>query len=296
MAALNSAARALYAERTAMGEDPGATRLDTTLMGRILDEIAPTVSWQGARVPAPIRDGRAMTETQVADAMASLPPHVLAGVRAENGAPLLPWHIQRHGTLLAIGEGRYQVQIAGRFIVRGQDGRPFTLDLRRPWPDAPDDFRARLRQSESGQRIGIVNSEGFAGLYQFGTERLAELTYYRPPRGEGRNGWGGTFHIPGFPQVRNLQDFLANPAAQEAVAEVHFADIDDAIARLGPAAHTFNRNGLRAVAHLGGVAGMRRFVQSGGTFDRADSNGTTLSAYYRRFSIGQGGYQQGRDQ
>ncbi|MEO3472513.1 hypothetical protein AAFN86_11645 [Roseomonas sp. CAU 1739] len=313
LAAINAAARAIYTERASSGIDPSqgprsnldtpaTTRFDTGLMARILDQIAPTVSWNGGSIPAPVRDGRPMTEAQVADAMAGLPSHVLAGARAANGSPVTANHIRGFGQLVAIREGQYQVIISG-FPMRRIDGSPFTLDLNQPWPDAPDDFRQLLRQGESGHRAGIVNREGFAGLYQFGTERLAELSYYRPAPGEGRNGWRGTFTIPGFPQVRTLQDFLASPAAQEAAAEVHFFDIDDAITRLGTAgasrdrnglraAANMDRNGLRAVAHLGGVQGMRRFVETNGAYDPTDSNGTKLSDYYRRFS-GSGPYREG---
>lgn len=299
-ASINAAARAIYTERASSGidptagprsnlDDPAIRRFDNGLMNRILDQIAPTLDWRGARVPAPIRDGRPMTEAQFADAMASLPPHVVAGARAMNGAPVTANHIRGYGQLVGVREGLYQVLIGG-FPARGADGGPLTLDLSRPWPDAPDDFRNRLRQNESGQQIGIVNREGFAGLYQFGSERLAELNFYSPAPGEGRNGWRGTFNIPGFPQVRTLADFRANPAAQEAAADVHFARIDAAIDRL-PGAASRDRNGLRAVAHLGGEDGMRRFVETNGGYDPADSNGTRLSTYYRRFSIG--GFQEG---
>jgi hypothetical protein len=47
-----------------------------------------------------------------------------------------------------------------------------------------------------------------------------------------------------------------------------------------------------AVAHLGGVEGMRRFVATNGEYNPADGNGTRLSDYYRRFSAApQGGGQ-----
>lgn len=293
-AAVRAAARAVYAERAGTGLDPSqpgssrsdpslAQRFDSGLMRRVLRQVAPTVSFNGAMIPPPVREGRLMTEAEFREQMNAIPPHVLAGARAANGTQITGDMIRRNGALVAVGEGRYGVAISG-FRVSGADGRPFVLDARQPWPAVPpDDFRNRLRNSESGQRIGIVNSEGFAGLYQFGTERLAELNFYSPAPGEGRNGWRGTLNIPGFPQVRTLADFRANPAAQEAVADVHFARIDAAIDRL-PGAAGRDRNGLRAVAHLGGEDGMRQFVQTNGAYDPADSNGTRLSTYYRRFS------------
>lgn len=293
-AAVRAAARAVYAERAGTGLDPSqpgsgradpglAQRFNSGLMERVLQQVAPTVSFNSQTVPPPVRDGRLMTEAEFREQMGAIPPHVLSGARASNGAAITGDMIRRHGTLIAAGEGRYGVSISG-YRVSGADGRPFVLDARQPWPAPPaDDFRNRLRQSESGQQTGIVNREGFAGLYQFGTERLAELSFYRPAPGEERNGWRGTLNIPGFPQVRTLADFRANPAAQEAVADVHFARIDAAIDRL-PGAASRDRNGLRAVAHLGGEDGMRRFVETNGAYDPADSNGTKLSTYYRRFS------------
>ena len=68
-----------------------------------------------------------------------------------------------------------------------------------------------------------------------------------------------------------LQDFLNNPAAQHAAFVAHVANIDDAIANT-PGADKYNPNGLRAVAHLGGVQGMRNFVASGGNLNSQDSH------------------------
>lgn len=294
-ASVRAAARSVYAERAATGLDPtqpGASRsdpglagrFDSGLMRRVLRDVAPTISFNGQTVPPPVREGRLMTEAEFTDQMRNIPPHVLTGARAANGAQITGDMIRRNGALIATGEGQYGLTISG-FRVNGADGRPFRLDARQPWPAAPpNDFRNRLRQSESGQQPGIVNREGFAGLYQFGSERLAELSFYSPAPGEGRNGWRGTFNIPGFPQVRTLADFRANPQAQEMVANAHFAGIDAAIERLPPGTNLRDREGLRAVAHLGGVEGMRQFVQTNGAYDPADSNGTKLSTYYRRFA------------
>ena len=291
LAAIQSAVEALYAQRVSVGFDasnPTAGRstgsanrevFSEDIAGRALRQVAPTVTFNRALTALPT----GMTAVQFEDRMRDIPPHVLAGAVGENdGRPLTPEILRRSGALQAVGDGLYQITIGNSVVRRG--GQAFVLDVRQPWPAAPpDDFRNRLRQSESGQRIGIVNSEGFAGLYQFGTERLAEIGFYRPAPGEGRNGWRGEINIPGFPQVRTVQDFLRNPAAQEFAADIHFQRIDAAIDRL-PGAAGRDRNGLRAVAHLGGEDGMRRFVETNGAYDPADSNGTKLSTYYRRFS------------
>jgi hypothetical protein len=157
----------------------------------------------------------------------------------------------------------------------------------------PGGFINQMDRSESGGQSGIVNRQGYAGNFQFGAPRLQDLGLYRPAAGEidGNGRWNGqmagTFSIPGFPDVKTKADFLANPQAQRAAMGVHVGDIDQAIAGT-PGADKLDPNGLRAVAHLGGVAGMQRFVSSGGLYNPADSNGTHLSDYYRKFS-GAGG-------
>lgn len=160
-------------------------------------------------------------------------------------------------------------------------------------PAAPTQvpFRERLRGAESGGRDGVVNRQGYSGRYQFGAPRLAELGLYTPQQGSTGNNWGGTFNIPGFENVRTQQDFLANPAAQDAAYEKHERDIDRAIAAT-PGADRFDRDGLRSVAHLGGVTGMRRWIETGGKYNPSDANGTSLTDYYQRFTGGGNGRQQ----
>ena len=71
---------------------------------------------------------------------------------------------------------------------------------------------------------------------------------------------------------------------QQRVGQWHVADIDQAIDGLGSEAAGHDRDGLRAVAHLGGTAGMRRFVRSNGDYSPSDELGTSLSDYYARFN------------
>jgi hypothetical protein len=142
------------------------------------------------------------------------------------------------------------------------------------------DSMATLISSESGgnwqaqnNAVGAGGQRGHYGRLQFGHARLEDAK---------RAGV--------IPQDVTPQQFMANPEMQKAVEAWHFSDIDNRIAT-GPASRAIGTSingvpvtpeGLRAVAHLGGVGGMNRFVQSGGQYNPADVNGTTLMEYMRR--------------
>ncbi len=151
-----------------------------------------------------------------------------------------------------------------------------------------DSFAQRMGLSESSGNAGIVNSRGYAGTYQFGSERLSDpaLGMYHPVSGENlkANQWRGTFDVPGFPEVKTLPDFLASPGAQHAAFGAHIADIDQHIDQT-PGASAYDRDGLRAEAHLGGSGGMAKWVASGGTANPDDGR-TSLTDYYNKFRAG----------
>jgi len=80
------------------------------------------------------------------------------------------------------------------------------------------------------------------------------------------------------------EEFKENLALQDRVAAWHLNDIDKAIDGLGDDAKGYSRDGLRAVAHLGGVGGMKKYVKSKGQYNPSDQLGTSLSDYYNKFS------------
>ena len=80
------------------------------------------------------------------------------------------------------------------------------------------------------------------------------------------------------------EEFQQNVDLQNQVAAWHFKDIDKAINKLGDIANNFDRDGLRAVAHLGGIGGLKKFVKTGGEHNVADFLGTSLQDYYKKFS------------
>ena len=80
-------------------------------------------------------------------------------------------------------------------------------------------------------------------------------------------------------------EFKADSALQDKVAAWHIADIDKTIDGLGINTNGYNRDGLRAVAHLGGKHGMKKFVQSEGEYNPSDELGTSLQDYYDKFAV-----------
>lgn len=167
------------------------------------------------------------------------------------------------------------------------------------------DFESRLIQRESSGRPTIVNELGYAGLYQFGAPRLADLGMYTPGSGENLAGWSktqknapgkwtGTFSIPGHPEVKTLADFLGSPEAQKAAFGAHRQRLDDEANRDGldrmigqtlPGGTVLTRDGLHAMMHLGGAKGAKAALEGRGGADR---NGTTVLGY-ADLGVGTGG-------
>ena len=143
-------------------------------------------------------------------------------------------------------------------------------DTEAPTPEPEQlSFLDLLEQSESSGKsdaeITIADGRRFVGSLQFGEARLSD---YQKATG-----------------TRFTQDeFIADEALQDAIAEWHIADIDKAIDALGEAAAGYDRDGLRAVAHLGGVGGMKKYVRSKGEYNPADELCTSLQSYYDKFS------------
>jgi hypothetical protein len=143
-------------------------------------------------------------------------------------------------------------------------------DTEAPTPEPEQlSFLDLLEQSESSGRsdaeITIGDGRSVVGSLQFGKARLSD---YQKATG-----------------TRFTQDqFIADKVLQDAVAAWHIADIDKAIDALGDAAAGYDRDGLRAVAHLGGVGGMQKYVRTKGEYNPADELGRSLKSYYDKFS------------
>ena len=130
-------------------------------------------------------------------------------------------------------------------------------------------FLDQLEASESSGKadaeITIKDGRRFVGRLQFGKARLQDY----------QNATGTTF---------TQDEFINDTTLQDKVATWHIADLDKAIDALGDEAADYDRDGLRAVAHLGGKSGMKKFVQSKGGYNPADELGTSLRSYYDKFS------------
>ena len=131
-------------------------------------------------------------------------------------------------------------------------------------------FIKRLTQSESSgdsnAEIIIEDGKRYVGALQFGDARLQDY----------KNATGSSF---------TQDEFKANSVLQDKVAAWHIADIDKTIDGLGINTDGYDRDGLRAVAHLGGKGGMRRFVQTKGEYNPSDELGTSLQDYYDKFTV-----------
>ena len=136
-------------------------------------------------------------------------------------------------------------------------------------------FPESLIRTESGGNWQALNNEqgaggvGHGGRLQFGHGRLEDAT---------RAGI--------IPNMTPQQFAQASPEIQMAVENWHFADIDRAIDASGGLDVTINgvpmtRDALRSVAHLGGIGGMNRFIETGGGYNPSDAYGTSLMDYAR---------------
>ena len=132
-----------------------------------------------------------------------------------------------------------------------------------------DSFMRKMAMSESSgdpnAEITLDDGRTFTGLYQFGDARLSDY----------RKATGAKFTTAEFKEDEQLQ---------QKVADWHFADIEDAIDTLGDKADSYDRDGLMAVAHLGGVGGMKKYVRTKGQYNPSDALGTSLQDYYANFS------------
>lgn len=139
---------------------------------------------------------------------------------------------------------------------------------------APSDFMSSLVNSESGGNWNALNEFGYGGRLQFGDARLADAA---------RAGI--------IPQgLTGAQFSQLSPEQQMAVESWHFEDIDRRAGEMSLDSYIGQNIGgvnitpdaIRAMAHLGGIGGAQRFIESGGQYNPSDAYGTSLSDYGQR--------------
>ena len=182
-------------------------------------------------------------------------------------------------------EGEWGAELARRQI--GQNGYPIVSkaqpttsgggNLSGFSPDDDDAFIASLSGTESSGRWDALNNEvgaggkrGHGGRLQFGDARLSEAA------------------AAGVLRPMTAKEFAQQPpSVQRAVETWHFGDIDRKAQAAGLDYYIgktiggapITQNAIRAMAHLGGFNGAKRFLESGGEYNPSDSFGTTLKDY-----------------
>lgn len=162
----------------------------------------------------------------------------------------------------------------------------FDTVLRGEAVGASDGFPASLIETESSGRWGAYNNEvgaggrrGHGGRLQFGAARLDDAA---------RAGI--------VPRMSPAEFAKQSPEIQARVERWHFRDIDQNIERLGlnrfegqtVSGVPITRDGIRAMAHLGGIGGAKKFLESGGKNNPSDVYGTSLRDYAARHGSGGG--------
>lgn len=153
--------------------------------------------------------------------------------------------------------------------------RPQERPYEMPSGDDRQSFIDKLTFSESSgnpdAEVNIKDGRRFVGLGQFGKARLKD---YKTATG----------------QKFTQDEFKADVNLQKKVMDWHISDIDKQIGRLeaeeGIDLSKWDRNGLRAVAHLGGTPGMKKFVKTNMKYNPQDEFKTSLKDYYTKFGEG----------
>lgn len=136
------------------------------------------------------------------------------------------------------------------------------------------DYRASLFRTESGGKWNAQNNEvgaggqrGHFGRGQFGQARLRDA-----------------MNAGVLPRGTTPEQFMQSPELQVAVENWHFADLESKLAPyVGRQVNgqTLDMGALVAMAHLGGVGGARKYIESGGRHNPSDAFGTSLGDYAR---------------
>ncbi|MFV9551338.1 peptidoglycan-binding protein LysM [Algibacter sp. PT7-4] len=128
-------------------------------------------------------------------------------------------------------------------------------------------FKEALAFKESGGDYTSVNTYGYLGKYQFGSETLKLIGIYNPSK---------------FLKSPKLQEkaFIANSARNKWILR---RDIKNFVGKRVNGI-IITESGILAAAHLAGPGSVKKYLRSYGLDNFADGYGTTVHHYMKRFS------------
>lgn len=152
------------------------------------------------------------------------------------------------------------------------------------------DYLAALSAKESSNNPSSVNQYGFLGRYQMGESALIDAGYYQKDMTPDSNDWQGVW--TGKNGIDSKADFLANAGGQtQAISDynskqwrtIQTLGLDNYLGQtVGGILMT--ESGLLAGAHLVGVGGLKKYLQSNGMVVPSDANNTAITQYISAFS------------
>lgn len=144
-------------------------------------------------------------------------------------------------------------------------------------------FKDAVGVRESGDKYNIVNTFGYLGRYQFGRARLSDFGLCK--RIPGKRGYGNKAFEWEVPFTE--ENFLNNSTLQDAVFDVHVADLAKRISRkhfehLNKMVHDYylDLSGAVGCSHLLGMGGLRDFIDGD---VGEDAYGTPSTEYIELF-------------
>ncbi|KCV80942.1 hypothetical protein ATO10_14864 [Actibacterium atlanticum] len=153
-----------------------------------------------------------------------------------------------------------------------------------------EDFREALKQRESSGNYSVVSAAGYLGAYQFGEAALIDLGFVNHDGNAYDNnysgGWTGKWGID------STAEFLASPTVQDAAADAWFEllwgyvtafGLDDYLGQTMDGVY-ITASAIIAGAHLVGIGAMQDWLESGGTLNLTDGNGTPVEEYLALFT------------
>lgn len=128
-------------------------------------------------------------------------------------------------------------------------------------------FKEALAFKESQGRYATVNTLGYLGKYQFGSNTLKLMGVYR------------------------TDDFLNDPILQETLFELNVSrnkwilrrDIKRFVGKKINGV-VITESGIVAAAHLAGAGNVKKYLRSYGKTDFSDAYGSTIAYYIKRFN------------